>query len=119
MNNLMRFMFVSAGFVLLVLTLTSTGRTKALESRKAVWDLIGNNAVYTGGNVGIGTTTPRSDARLDVPEHTRLGALTVDNTLNGNGTVSAWGLGGQGWLGLVHADPVTFQTRGVAPGHRP
>lgn len=113
MNKFKRYLLASAGFVLLALivTLTGTERTTTLGQKKAVWDLNGNDAVYTAGNVGIGTMTPRSDARLDVSEHARLGSLTVDSFINGNGAVSAWGLGGEGWLGLVHADPVTFQTR--------
>jgi len=113
MNKFKRYLLASAGFVLLalILTLTGTGRTASLDSNKAVWTLNGNDAVYTAGNVGIGTMTPRSDARLDVSEHARLGSLTVDSFINGNGAVSAWGLGGEGWLGLVHADPVTLQTR--------
>ena len=74
------------------------------------WEVSGNNMSSTvTGTVGIGTTTPRDDAKLDVAGHARAGSLTVDDFINSNGAVSAWGLGGQGWLGLVHADATGTQ----------
>lgn len=113
MSKFKRYLLASAGFVLLALILTPDVRshsTMMAAKDKEAWSLNGNDAVYTAGNVGIGTLTPRSDARLDVLGHARLGSLTVDSFISGNGAISAWGLGGEGWLGLVHAI-TTSETR--------
>ncbi len=84
-------------FIMLVIAGQSDSR------RDSPWLRNGNDIYYDNGNVGIGTTSPRYDARLDVGGHVRMGTLTVDDFIDGNGFIQAWGLDNTGWLGLVHA----------------
>ncbi len=100
-RKLMVSSFIVLSVFILSIMIVIAGQSDSRQNNP--WLRNGNDIDYDNGNVGIGTTSPRSDARLDVGGHVRMGTLTVDDFINGNGSISVWGLGGEGWLGLVHA----------------